>query len=161
MTDKLKTISNIQEINLSILEGKYICNDFSIINQLCEKIEYIYATIYLKKFSLYIKKTKEKLKMKIDAIAITKDLINFLNYLPYDLDDLVIPQLIIKETLNNLPVTLKKMTIINYPGMEYWILENIKKTKLPYNIKIILKNNIIEKKQVVIDKFNFSIKDIL
>ncbi len=160
MTHSLKTIDNMELLNQSILEGKYICNKFSIVNELCEKIEYIYATIYFTKFSLYIKKTKEKLKIKINAIAVSKDLINFLNYLPYNLDDLVIPQLIIKETLNNLPVNLKKITIVNYAGNEYWTLDNLKKTKLPHNIKIFLKDNIINKKMVVIDNFNLTIKDI-
>jgi hypothetical protein len=159
MSQNLKTI-DMEVLNQSILEGKYICNKFSIVNELCEKIEYVYATIYFTKFSLYIKKTKEKLKIKINAIAISKDLINFLNYLPYNLDDLVIPQLITKETLNNLPVNLKKMTIVNYAGNEYWTLENLKKTKLPHNIKIFLKDNIINKKQIVIDNFNLTIKDI-
>lgn len=161
MSQALKTIDNMELLNQSIFEGKYICNNFSIINQLCEKIEYIYATIYLKNFSLYIKKTKEKLKMKIHTVTVTKDLINYLNFLPYNLDELVIPQLITKETLNNLPVTLKKMTIIYFAGNEYWTLETLKKTKLPYNIKIFLKdNNIKKKKQVVIDNFNLTIKDI-
>jgi hypothetical protein len=160
MSHQLNIIDNIEVVNSTILEGEYICNKFSIINELCIKIKYIYATIYSSNFSLYIKKTKEKLKIKINAISISKDLINFLNFLPYNLDDLVIPQLIIKETLNNLPVNLKKITIINYAGNEYWILDNLKKTKLPHDIKIILKDNAINKKLVVIEKFNFSIKDI-
>jgi hypothetical protein len=141
MSHQLNIIDNIEVVNSTILEGKYICNKFSIINELCIKIKYIYATIYSSNFSLYIKKTKEKLKIKINANSISKDLINFLNFLPYNLDDLVIPQLIIKETLNNLPVNLKKITIINYAGNEYWILDNLKKTKLPHYIKIILKDN--------------------
>jgi len=88
--------------------------------------------------------------MKIHTVTVTKDLINYLNFLPYNIDELVIPQLITKETLNNLPVNLKKMTIIYFAGNEYYTLETLKKTKLPYNIKIFLKDNNNKKKQVFI-----------
>lgn len=145
-------IDNIQNINyhsLDILEGKYSCRDLNIINIICEKIKHIYCTLYFTKFLVCIKKNKNGLKIKIETSAISKELVNFLNNLPYNLDKLVISQIIYIDALNNLPINLKKLKIINYSDNDYFILESLKKFKIPFDCKIILVKDIIEKKQVI------------
>lgn len=156
--NEIDELASLEVLNKTILEGKYICKNFELINNLCNKIDFIYCTLYFKYFSLYIKKNKTELKIKINAVAISKDLINFLNNLPIEVDELVISNLILKETLTNLPTNLKKMTIINYTDNDYFILECLKKYKLPLDIKIILKKNNSEKKLVIIDNYKYSVK---
>jgi hypothetical protein len=90
-------------------------------------------------FSIDIIKTKEKLKIKIFAVGISKDLIYFLSDLPNNIDVLEIPELFLNEVLSILPINLKKLVIINYNELNMHLINNLLKYKIPNDMKIICK----------------------
>ena len=121
------------------MQGSFSCNNFNLINQICKKIELIVCIVYFRTFSLEIKKVNSKLKIKINTVAISKDLVYFLNFLPLDLDVLTIPELILQETLLNLPISLKKLIFIGYYEPNVTLLNNLRKYKIPFGLKIFYK----------------------
>jgi hypothetical protein len=132
-------LEDLNLFDIQILEGSFYCKNHDLIHKVCKHIKNVFCSIYFKTFSLDIKKTRDKLKIKIYALSITKDLVYFLHSLPNTTDILVIPELILNEIITNLPINLKKFVIISYYEQNMYLINNLLKYKIPYDTKIILK----------------------
>jgi hypothetical protein len=133
------TLENINFNELQVLDGSFYCKNKNLIHIICDKVKYIFCRLYYRLFSIDIIKTKEKLKIKIFAVGISKDLIYFLNDLPNNIDVLEIPELVLNEVLSNLPINLKKLVIINYNELNIHLINNLLKCKIPNDTKVVCK----------------------
>lgn len=152
----LSALEHVNIYNLEVLDGDYYCKNKNLISIICNKIKYINCDIYFRNYSVSIKKSKDKLKINVFCVGISKDLIYFLNDLPNNIDVLEIPELILNEVLLNLPVNLKKLVIINYYEKNIHLMNILLKYKIPYDTKIIykIKNTIKYNVNFTYDKLN-------